>query len=128
MTFQGEQIASNRTRLVLQLCLIVTMTIAAYFPALNAGFIWDDDRYLTNNPLLTAPDGLRRIWFSLDSPSQYFPLSYTSFRIERALWGLNSTGYHWVNILFHLGNALLVWRILSRLKLPGGWLAAAIFM
>src|SRR5712691_3552592 len=78
VTFQGEQIASNRTRLVLQLCLIVAMTMAAYFPALNAGFIWDDDRYLTNNPLLTAPDGLRRIWFSLDSPSQYFPLTYTS--------------------------------------------------
>ena len=57
MTFEGEQIASNRTRLVLQLCLIVAMTMVAYFPALNAGFIWDDDRYVTNNPLLTAPDG-----------------------------------------------------------------------
>jgi len=101
--------------------------MAAYFPALNAGFIWDDDRYVTNNPLLTAPDGLRRIWFSLDSPSQYFPLTYTSFRIERALWGLRPFGYHLTNLLLHIANALLVWRLLARLNVPGALLAAGIF-
>jgi len=98
-----------------------------YQPAWNGGFIWDDDAYVTNNELLTAPDGLRRIWFSLDSPSQYFPLVYSTFRIEHALWGLNPTGYHWVNLLLHVANALLVWRLLARLHVPGAWLAGAIF-
>src|SRR5213595_1906240 len=102
-------------------------TIFAYWPAWHGGFIWDDDRYVTHNYLLIAPDGLRRIWFSLDAPSQYFPLAYTVLRIERSLWDLNPVGYHWVNILLHLGNALLVWCILARLKVPGAWLAAAIF-
>src|SRR5437667_11751054 len=109
-------------------CLILAVvTMLAYEPAWNGGFIWDDDEYVTNNELLTAPDGLRRIWFSLDAPSQYFPLTYTVLRIERSLWGLNPTGYHWVNILLHVANALLVWRVLSRLKIPGAWLAGAIF-
>jgi tetratricopeptide (TPR) repeat protein len=109
-------------------CLIlVVVTLLAYQPAWNGGFIWDDDEYVANNELLTAPDGLRRIWFSLDSPSQYFPLVYTSFRIEHALWGLNPVGYHWVNLLLHIVNALLVWRLLARLKVPGAWLAGAIF-
>jgi tetratricopeptide (TPR) repeat protein len=94
---------------------------------LHGGFIWDDDVYVTNNPLLTAPDGLRRIWFTMDSPSQYFPLTYTVFRLERSLWGLNPAGYHWVNILLHAINAVLVWRLLKRLSVPGAWLAAAIF-
>src|SRR5438445_4856990 len=98
-----------------------------YQPAWSGGFIWDDDDYVTNNELLTAPDGLRRIWFSLDSPSQYFPLVYTTFRIEHALWGLNPSGYHWINLLLHVANALLVWRALVRLKVPGAWLAGAIF-
>ncbi len=107
--------------------LLALATILAYQPVWHGGFIWDDDVYVTNNPLLTAPDGLRRIWFSLDSPSQYFPLTYTVFRMEHALWGMASAGYHWVNILFHCANALLVWRLLWRLRMPGAWLAAAIF-
>src|SRR5437899_9822055 len=108
----------------LGLCLL---TILIYRPAWHGGFIWDDDRYVTHNHLLTAPDGLRRIWFSLDAPSQYFPLAYTVLRIERSFWDLNPAGYHLVNIFLHLGNALLVWCILSRLKVPGAWLAGAIF-
>src|SRR5690242_13386543 len=66
--------------------MLCALTIVIYRPAWHGGFIWDDDRYVTQNALLTAPDGLRRIWFSLDAPSQYFPLSYTLLRIERSLW------------------------------------------
>jgi len=107
--------------------LMVLLVFLAYLPALRSGFIWDDDVYVTNNPLLTAPDGLKRIWFSMDSPSQYFPLTYTVFRLEHALWGLNPAGYHGVNILLHAINALLLWLLLKRLSLPGAWLAAAVF-
>ncbi len=77
--------------------------------------------------MLTAPDGLKRIWFSLDSPSQYFPLVYTAFRLERKIWGLDAAPYHWANILLHALNALLVWRVLTRLKVPAAWLGAALF-
>src|SRR5882762_10317076 len=117
---------SSRRAFIFALVL-AAVTILAYRPAWNGGFLWDDDVYITNNELLTAPDGLRRIWFSLDSPSQYFPLVYTTFRIERAVWGLDPTGYHWVNLLLHIGNALLVWLVLARLKVPGAWLGGAIF-
>jgi tetratricopeptide (TPR) repeat protein len=101
--------------------------LAAYAPVWRAGFIWDDDMYVTQNRLLTAPDGLARIWFSRDAPSQYFPLTYTVFRAERQLWGLNPVGYHAVNVLIHALNALLLWRLLRRLKIPGAWFGAAIF-
>jgi len=107
--------------------ILVLSTVLVYLPARHGGFIWDDDVYVTDNPLLTAPDGLKRIWFSFDSPSQYFPLTYTTFRLEHGLWGSNPAGYHWVNILLHAANALLVWRLLRRLGLPGAWLAAALF-
>jgi tetratricopeptide (TPR) repeat protein len=116
-----------KRRAALLAALIVAATATAYTPALQAGFIWDDDDYVTENPLLPAPDGLRRIWLSMDAPSQYFPLVYTSFRIEYALWGLDPYGYHLVNVLLHAANALLVWWLLRRLSTPGAWLAAAIF-
>jgi protein O-mannosyl-transferase len=123
----SELVFSPRTRACIFGLLLAALTILVYRPAWNGGFLWDDDAYVTNNDLLTASDGLRRIWFSLDSPSQYFPLVYTTFRIERALWGLNPSGYHWVNLLLHVANALLVWRVLARLNVPGAWLAGAIF-
>jgi protein O-mannosyl-transferase len=119
-------VRARRRDFLLALLLAVT-TILAYRPAWHGGFIWDDDAYITNNELLTAPDGLRRIWFSLDSPSQYFPLVYTMFRFEHAWWGLSPAGYHVVNILLHIANALLLWRLLVRLRVPGAWLAGAIF-
>src|SRR5881398_4249600 len=120
-------LTSKRGRAWFFALVLAALTIFAYRPAWNGGFLWDDDVYITNNELLTAPDGLRRIWFSLDSPSQYFPLVYSTFRIEHAVWGVDPAGYHWVNLLLHIGNALLVWLVLARLKVPGGWLAGAIF-
>src|SRR5438445_3947274 len=118
---------SSRRGVFIFVLVLAAVTIFAYRPAWNGGLLWDDDVYIPNNELLTAPDGLRRIWFSFDSPSQYFPLTYTSFRIERSLWGLNPIGYHWTNILLHVANALLIWCLLARLKVPGAWLAAMIF-
>jgi tetratricopeptide (TPR) repeat protein len=118
---------SSRGRACVFGALLAAVTIFAYRPAWNGGFLWDDDDYIIKNDLLTASDGLRRIWFSLDSPSQYFPLVYTTFRLERAIWGLHPSGYHWINLLLHVANALLVWRLLARLNVPGAWLAGAIF-
>jgi tetratricopeptide (TPR) repeat protein len=118
-----------RSRLITYLgaVIVCALIVFAYRPAWHGGFIWDDDRYVANNHLLTAPDGLRRIWFSLDAPSQYFPLTYTLLRMERLLWDLNPAGYHLVNLLLHIANALLVGIILSRLQVRGSWLASGIF-
>jgi tetratricopeptide (TPR) repeat protein len=101
--------------------------LAAYAPALGSGFIWDDDAYVTSNTMLTASDGWRRIWFSAHTQSQFFPLTFSTFRIEYALWGLHPAGYHLVNVLLHSLNALLVWLVLKKLAVPGAWIAAALF-
>ena len=106
---------------------IVVAILAAYWPVFSAGFIWDDDDYVTNNTLLTAADGWWRIWFSAHFQSQYFPLVYSTLRLEYALWGLSAAGYHLVNVVLHVTNALLIWKLLDRLVVPGAWLAAAIF-
>ncbi len=123
----ARRIFTARGRTLIFAVVLAAVTLLAYRPAWHGGFLWDDDAYIINNELLTAPNGWQRIWFSLDSPSQYFPLTYSTFRVEHALWGLNTTGYHWVNLVLHVGNALLIWAVLARLGVPGSWLAAAIF-
>jgi tetratricopeptide (TPR) repeat protein len=107
--------------------LLILLVMVAYWPALSGGYVWDDDKYVTGNPMLTAPDGLRQIWFSAHTQSQYFPLVYTTFRFERMIWGLNPLGFHLINVLLHGINAVLVWILLGRLRVPGAWFAAAIF-
>ena len=106
--------------------ILVFGIVLAYQPVWHGGFLWDDDIHITKNRMLFEPNGLRQIWFSRDS-SEYYPLVFTSFRLEKALWGLNPAGYHWVNLLLHAAGAVLVWRVLRRLKTPGAWLAAAVF-
>jgi tetratricopeptide (TPR) repeat protein len=82
---------------------------------------------VTDNRVLESEGGLARIWTDPGATIQYYPMVFTSFWIERRLWGLDPSGYHIVNILLHAGSALLLWRLLSRLALPGAWLAAALF-
>jgi hypothetical protein len=107
--------------------LLFAATILAYQPAWHAGYIWDDDVYVTNNLTLRSLDGLRQIWCQLDATPQYYPLVHTSFWLEYHLWGLNPAGYHVVNVLLHALGSVLLWRVLKQLELPGAWLAAAIF-
>ena len=115
----------NRT--LLAGAALVAMVLASYAWTLQADFIWDDDAYVTKNATLESLDGLRRIWFEIGAVPQYYPLVHTSFWIERHLWGRDPLGYHAVNILLHAAGALLVWRLLVQLEVPGAWLGAALF-
>ena len=53
----------------LMVVLLVLVTVLAYQPVWHAGFIWDDDQYVTNNLTLHSLDGLRQIWCSLTATS-----------------------------------------------------------
>jgi hypothetical protein len=110
----------RQTKLMLLLgCIIIAgVCFLAYSPAIKGPFLWDDNKYVVNNPLLSVPDGLWRIWFSTDVPSQYFPLVYTTLRFEHQMWGLNQIPYHIDNIALHVISALLLWLILRRLAVP----------
>lgn len=106
---------------------LVVITLVAYLPAIQGGFIWDDDDYVTENATLDSLDGLKSIWLDPSATPQYYPLVHSSFWIENHLWGLQPMGYHIVNVLIHAINALLLWKILRSLVVPYPWLIAMIF-
>jgi tetratricopeptide (TPR) repeat protein len=107
--------------------LIVLLTLVAYVPAMRGGFIWDDDDYVTQNQTLRSVGGLGKIWTKPGATFQYYPLVFTSFWAEYHLWKLQPLGYHFVNVLLHALNAVLLWRVLRRLEIHAAWCAAAIF-
>jgi len=106
--------------------ILILVTLLVYLPAFNAGFVWDDDTFLTENPLIHASDGLYRLWFTAEPPD-YFPLTSSMLWLEWRLWGDNPAGYHIVSILLHAISAVLLWRLLAALKIPGAWLAGLLF-
>jgi tetratricopeptide (TPR) repeat protein len=122
-TAAGE--TSLRFPIWLWAALLMLGTILAYLPVWHAGFIWDD-AFLTDNPLIKASDGLHQFWRTTNAPD-YFPMTSTTLWLEWRLWGGHPLGFHLVNVLLHAASSVLLWRILLRLKIPGSWLAAAIF-
>ena len=109
--------------------LLGLLVAVSYYPALAAGFIWDDVIFTSARPVREW-SGIWDIWFSPASiglEGHYWPVVYTSFWLEHKLWGFAPAGYHAVNLLLQLANTLLVWRLMLRLAVPGAWLVAAVF-
>jgi len=106
--------------------VIVLLTVVTYLPSLHGGFVFDDPAFTTENRMIKASDGLYRFWFTTEA-ADYYPLTSSLWWAEWRLWGNNPAGYHAVNVLLHAVNAVLVWMILRRLKIPGAWLAAVVF-
>jgi tetratricopeptide (TPR) repeat protein len=107
--------------------LLAALTLLAYQRVWQSGFIWDDNLYVTLNNTLRDLGGLWRIWLEPTATPQYYPLVHSSFWLEYQLWQLNPLGYHLVNVLLHVAAAVLLWRVLVMLAVPGAWIAAAIF-
>jgi Flp pilus assembly protein TadD len=103
------------------------MVVVAYAPTLGNRFIWDDDYHVTANTTLSSLDGLRRIWFEFGAVPQYYPFVHSTFWVDYHLWGDSPKGYHLENMLLHAASSVLLWRLLVRLRVPGAWLAAALF-
>ncbi len=112
---------------------LALLVLGAYFPALSAGFVWDDRAFVGVAPI-AEPGGIWRIWFSpsaIEGEGHYWPLTYTTFWLEHRLWGAFwAPGYHATNLVLHAANAVLVWQLLRRLgALPTwwAWAVAALF-
>lgn len=108
-----------------KLVVLVVLVVAAYLPVLSAGYIWDDDKHLTENVCIVGPAGFAGIWTT--SEATYYPLVLTTFWVEHALWGLAPLPFHLVNVLVHAACALTLWQVLMRLRVPGAWLGAALW-
>ena len=105
-----------------RLPLLFLLVFAAYWPALRGEFVWDDELLVLKNPLATGQLNLRNVWLQTD-----FSLTTVTLWLQWLLWGNHPACYHIVNVLLHALSCVLLWRVLLRLRIPGAWLAAAIF-
>lgn len=105
--------------------LLIVLVFISYARVFHADFIWDDESHLTRNPCIVGPLGLKEIWTS--ARAVYYPLVLTTFWIVHKFVGLSPWPYHLLNVLFHAGSAVLLWRILRQLNVRGAWLGAGLW-
>jgi protein O-mannosyl-transferase len=98
---------------------IIILTGLIYIRALSNGFVnLDDDIYIVKNPLLLdfSWAGIKSIFSSVHSSGNYHPFTILSNLFEFTLFKLNPLPYHLVNILLHLLNTWLVYKLSERLS------------
>ena len=105
--------------------LLIAFVFIAYTQVFRAGFIWDDESHLTQNPCVVGPLGLKEIWTT--TQAVYYPLVLTTFWALHKFVGLNPLPYHALNVLLHAVSAILLWRVLRLLQVRGAWLGAALW-
>jgi tetratricopeptide (TPR) repeat protein len=98
--------------------LLALVTLVAYLPVVRDSFSnFDDGNYVTNNR--TVQNGLTWAgiqWaFTTWDASNWHPLTWLSHMLDCELFGLNAGAQHYVNVLFHTANAVLLFLLLLRL-------------
>jgi 4-amino-4-deoxy-L-arabinose transferase-like glycosyltransferase len=118
---RGDHAPHSTARAILTALLIAASVWFPYRDSFAGGFVSDDVGAILNNPLLRSLDlaTLRAIFSSFDD-ANYIPLKVLSLAVDRQIWGPEPFGYHLGNLLLHVAAALLVWRILLRLRLSAG--------
>ncbi len=115
----------SRQREWLWAFLLIALVFVSYARVFNAGFIWDDESHLTQNPCIVGPLGLKEVWTS--ARAVYYPLVLTTFWTLHKFVGLSPWPYHLLNVLLHAGSAVLLWQVLRQLNVRGAWLGAALW-
>lgn len=109
----GATIAGPGTRLA---CVILIAFVAiAYWPSLSVPFAFDDLPNIVFNQRV-QPEGWSELVLALDARgSQDRPVAMVSFALNYLFGGLDTTGYHVVNLAIHAINALLLFALLRLL-------------
>ena len=99
------------------LCLLLVLgTLAVYNGAAHNGFTnFDDNIYITNNPHIRGGLTWETVsWaFTSRDAANWHPVTWLSHALDYQLFKLNPAGYHYVNVLFHAANVVLLFLLLE---------------
>lgn len=95
---------------------IAAVTFLAFLPVVKNGFVqWDDATLLEN--LGYRGLGLSQLQWIVAGfhLGHYQPLVWLTYAFDHSLWWMDPFGYHLTSLLFHVGNAVLVYHLALRL-------------
>jgi hypothetical protein len=115
---------ADRTFLI---CLIlVTSTIAVYWPVMTFNFVnYDDPDYVTSNSHVLGGLNWRGVVWAFHSSfaDNWHPVTWLSHMLDVEMFGPSAGAAHLVNLLLHTANVLLLFLVLRQLS-GGIWRSA----
>lgn len=98
--------------------LLAVMTFASFWPVCHSDFVrLDDGLYVTSNPHVRSGLTWANVgWaFRTGYQANWHPVTWISHMLDVQLFGLRPGPHHFVNLLFHAANAVLLFLLLLRL-------------
>ena len=113
--------------------MLIFASLTVYGSILSHDFLsnWDDNRYILENPDVLGISWPRiQAVFSKYYVGNYAPVQLLSYMLDHVIWGLWAGGFLLTNLLLHILNGLLLYRLLFRLVKSrlAAWCGAAFFM
>jgi tetratricopeptide (TPR) repeat protein len=112
--------------------LLILSTLLVFSPALKNDFVnYDDSEYVTMNSHVNGGlfwPGIFWAFTSIDA-TNWHPLTWLSHMVDVQLFGLNPSGHHFSNIVFHCISVVLLFGFLrlASIKIWISAFAAALF-
>ena len=108
---QSSLIAQTRIALpALIIAFFIALVIFVVFsPSLKCGFVWDDEIFIKQNPLVISNTiEVKKIFTSVVNENDYYPATIISLAFNYQYGKLNPAGYHLCNVILHMLNTMLV--------------------
>ena len=107
---------SGERRSAVLCLLLVLLTLVLYNPVVHNEFTnLDDDDYIVHNPHVTAGLTWDTVKWSFRTyhAANWHPLTWLSHALDYQLFKLNPAGHHYVSVLVHASNAVLLFLLLE---------------
>lgn len=130
----------ERKNISLIFVILAALTVIAYLPAFNAGYMLDDHILIEKNPAIKNIGNIPLFFISKEArvPKEfsnlqsdiYRPLQSASYAISFMFWGNNPRLFHAENVLIHIINGFLIYLLLYRIlkNRPLSFIASALFL
>ncbi len=104
------------------ICLaLAILTVITFWPLKDCGFInFDDGDYVYENAYVQSGLSWNSIVQAFSSElmkksGHWHPVTWLSLMLDYQIFGLNPSGYHLINLLFHVMNTILLFLIFHRM-------------
>ena len=97
--------------------ILAVISVIVFCNTLDNTFVYDDSVTIVNNTLIKSWKNFHTLfsfnYFILSGELSYRPVVTLTYFIDYSLWGLNTTGFHFTNLLLQTANTLLFYVFLK---------------